>query len=353
VWWVLPLLAAAAAPRAVVASDARCGAELSRALERSRAVELGAGEPELRISLRESTLTVARLPGGEVLLSRELGGQAGCREVAFAAVVVIERFLHGIELRPLPPLDAGAPPRARAKPLPARAAGAAEPIDAGAPEVEPEPDAGVDVAVAVEVEVSAAPAEPPPPPPRQPAIGVSPAPKAPLLTRIEVGVSGGLTFATTAQGLIALDASLFLRRFRVGALVHGGTSDRSPVVIGGLARGAIETQTFGAMLTAGACANLRVRACGALEGGAHLVRGSISGDLLFQGATGLQVRPAFGLRADVGWAPWRSLVLFVALSGVWSPTPAEFTIQGAPESTHKLPIFEGQLRLGAGWGLEP
>ena len=95
-----------------------------------------------------------------------------------------------------------------------------------------------------------------------------------------------------------------------------------------------------------------LRGCGSVHAGARFFRGSTSGDLLFQSATVLQVRPALALEAQLGFLPWRSLIVTLALAFVLTAPQAEFTVEGAPGATRASPILEGQLRLGAGLGAD-
>ena len=148
-WLLLPMLIAAGGVRAQVAPGSRCERALSDALRRSRAVEVSESAPELRVVLRDVNDGFAlelQRPNGERLLQRELPANPQCRDVAFAIVLVVERFLRGIDLRappaPAPQVpDAGTPRRAPPPSLPPDAGPRPpEPVDAGQPEPEPETD---------------------------------------------------------------------------------------------------------------------------------------------------------------------------------------------------------------------
>jgi len=351
--WALLL---AAAPAAQVAPDAKCGRALGDALRRSRAVELVASSPELLVELREAgerlTLSLARATG-ERLLERSLDATPECRDVAFAAVLIIERFLRGIELQ-APPPDAGAPaPAPRRIRAPVIDAGLPEPEpllepDAGAPHPVPLPyegrgDAGID---AGEVEL-----------PRRPVVlpfdaGAAPPPAGPRITRVELGASGGVDFSTSAHGLFAAEVAAFIGPVRMGLQAQASTPESSPVVISNVERGRLETQALGALLGGGYCLGATFRLCLHVQAGARFIRGSTAGDLLFQNATVWLVRPAFGLEAQLAWLPLRALALWLALGGISSPVPAEFTVEGAPAATRRSPTFEGQLRFGVGLGVD-
>jgi hypothetical protein len=349
---LLSLLIAAAPVRTQVAPGGRCERALADALRRSRAVELVTTSPELVVVLEDSTLELQR-PTRERLLLRQLTQTSECRDVAVAVVLIVERFLRGIDLRAPPAsVDAGTPPRKAPTPPPLPIdAGTPEPesFDAGIPEPEPE-DAGVQAEEPpdagppppIEVVILPVDAGPPPPPP----------PSGPRITRLELAASAGLDFSTAAHGLFAVDAALFIGRIRFGLLGHGGTTEATAVTIAGATRGRLETQSFGALLTGGACWGHTARLCGLAHAGARFVRGSTSGDFLFQSTTVWLIRPAFALEAQLAWLPLRSLVLFLSVAGTASPAPAEFTVEGAPDSTRRLPIFEGQLRLGAAFGVD-
>ncbi len=352
----------AATPAAQVAPDARCSRALGDALRRSRAVELVATAPELLVDLRDAgprlTLELRR-PTGERLLERSLDANPECRDVAFAAVLIIERFLRGIDLQAVPDAGVPAPIARRPPPRPPPPL-----FDAGVPEeVPPEPDETFD----------AGPPHPVPLPyegrgdagfdageaeaPRRPIAVASfdagpPPPSGPRLTRVELGASGGVDFSSAAHGLFAVELTGFAGPARVDVQAQLSTPESSPVVIASTERGRVETLALAALAGGGACFTGAVRLCAAAHAGARFFRGTTSGDFVFQSTTVWLVRPTFGLEAQLAWLPLRALVLWLSAGGLVNPIAAEFTVEGAPAATRRSPTFEGQLRIGVGWGVD-